>query len=227
MTLTFPKNFASVADLNKREAIIAKNLMTDFLLKEDYTPLKPLVAKVIHRLDEDKDVVIKLRQKLANKYGLLESRRRTKTDNLSEESGLWLCRITDRGREFMDWLEEAGDEGLEWGTEDHPEVRYEGSGSEGDWVLGDLGFRVNGKLPYGVWKDINKEIKARGYETVIVPPDSKVYLKVVKDGKNKAVLIPTWEEVQEAARAKAGVGETVEEKRARLEAELAALKEEA
>lgn len=223
MTLTFPKNFSSLADLNKREAIIAKNLMTDFLLKEDYTPLKPLVGKVIHRLEEEQDVVIKLRQKLANKYGLLESRRKTKTDNLPEESGLWLCRITDRGQEFMEWLEGAGDEGLAWGTEDHPEVRYEGSGSEGDWVLGELGFRIEDKLPYGVWKDINKEIKARGYRTVIVPPEGKVYLGVVKDGKNKAVPIPTWDEVQEAARAKAGVGETKEEKRARLEAELAAL----
>lgn len=226
MTLIFPKNFASMADLNQREAIIARNLLTDFLLKEDYTPLKPIIGKVIHRLEEEQEVVIKLRQKLANKYGLLESRRKTKTDNLPESDGLWLCRITDRGRDFLEWLGEAGDEGRDWGTEDHPEVKYEGSGSEGDWVLGDLGFRVSKKLPYGVWKDINKEIKARGYETVIVPPDSKVYVGVVKDGKNKAVPVPTWDEVQETARAKAGVGETIEEKRARLEAELAALKGE-
>lgn len=219
MSLTLPRQFSSLSSFTKREAIITRVFLSS-MVGDDYQPLKPIIARVIKVTGEDPDLVITHRRKLTNKFDLMESRRKVKGDDIAEDQGVWLSRLTDRAEAFLEWLdEEAGEEGATWGTEDHPSVTKTTLGADSGWSLGELGFIVEEKLPFDLWRQINKEVKAKGYRTVIVPPEGKVYLGVVKEGKNKAVAIPTWEELNGPKEAV----ETVEEKRARLEAELAAL----
>lgn len=153
-------------------------------------------------------------QELKNK-GLVES---------EKNGNSWEFWLTEEGTEFWEWL--MTDEGIRWGK---PRSSTSSSGvtfsARDDWTLGELGFVVEDKLPFDLWRRISKDIKAKGYRTVIVPPEGKVYLGVVKDGKSKAVKIPTWNELNGPKEEKKS--ESIEEKRARLEAELAALKEEA
>lgn len=229
MTLTLPKKFNSMAALTKREAIITRELLVELLTDGEYTPLKPAIARVIKALDIEKDEeedVIGLRRRLNSKFGLVESRRKTKADKVDADQGLWLCRLTDFGYDFFHWLEE--EEAKDWGTENHPTIERSGgaAGNGRDWTLGELGFVVETTLPYGLWREVNKEVKAKGYRTVIVPPEGKVYLGVEKDGKNKAVPIPSWEKLQESHAPAEPEVESKEERRARLKAELAKLDED-
>ena len=215
MTLVFPKKFNAMASMTQREASITKEVL--FHLSNDegeYLPLKPILSRVTHALDEDMDDVIVHRRKMGSKYGLVESRRKKKTDGAIE--GVWLTRLTDLGNEFFEWLSDT-EEALAWGTEDHPPVARTAV-ENADWHFGELGFIVEDRIPYGIWKEINKEIKAKGYRTVIVPPEGKVYLGVVKDGKNKAVPIPTWAKLQQEL--SSGSEETEDERIERLKREL-------
>lgn len=222
MTLHLPKQYSSLSGFSKREAIITRTFLS-MMAGDDYEPLKPIIARVIKVTGEDPDLVVTHRRKLTNKFDLMESRRKQKGDAMEEGDGVWLSRLTERAEAFLEWLDqEGGDEGMAWGTEDHPQVARTTLSEGSDWVLGELGFVVEDRLPFDLWRQVGKEAKAKGYRTVLVPPEGKVYLGVVKDGKNKAVPIPTWDELN-------GVKEEPEseaDRIARLEAELAELRGE-
>lgn len=216
MTLVFPKKFNAMASMTQREAAITKEVLFHLSNDDgDYLPLKPILSKVTHALDEDMDEVIVHRRKMGSKYGLVESRRKNKSDGVVD--GVWLTRLTDMGNEFFEWLS-SSEEALTWGTDDHP-MGARTVVENQDWNFGELGFIVEDRIPYGLWKEINKEIKAKGYRTVIVPPDLKVYVGVVKeDGKSKAVRVPTWDELQREF--SSGSEETEDERIERLKREL-------
>lgn len=221
MTLTLPKQFSGLSAFTKREAIITRTFLST-MAGDDYRPLKPIIARVIKVTGEDPDLVVTHRRKLTNKFDLIESRRKVKGDNIEDDQGVWLSRLTDRAEAFLEWIDgEAGEEGRLWGTEDHPTVTKTTLGADSGWTLGELGFVTEERLPFDLWRQISKEAKAKGYRTALVPPEGNVYLGVVKDGKNKAVRIPTWDELNGTKEET----ESVEAKRARLLAELAALKE--
>lgn len=190
MALNLPPQFNSLESLTRDEAIITRSFLA-MMGGEPYQPLKPLIARVIRYTGLDGDDVIHFRRQLTNKYRLMESRRKTKADGVPDEDGVWLSQLTDHGEDFLGWI----NRNPEWGTEDHPVVKRAVDEASSEWTLGELGVVIADRIPFTLWRQVSKKAKALGYRTVLVPPEGKVYLGVMKDGKPKAVAIPTWEEL--------------------------------